>query len=56
MRQYALVGPKGYVSAMATEPEALEEILEEMPDVEGWEVQRCDLCFWLDHPELCDDE
>lgn len=54
MKQWALLDPEDQVRSMATDPEALDEMVEQMQDqgADGWRVVSCDLRFWQDHPEL----
>jgi len=56
MKQWALVDPEDQVRSMANDPEALDEMVEQMDaqGVSGWRVVSCDLRFWQSHPELAE--
>jgi len=57
MKQWALVDPENNVRSMSTCPDALHEIVENLPDEgQGWDVVSCGPRFWSDHPELNDDD
>ena len=57
MKQWALLDPDDRVYSLSTCPDALHELIENLPDEgEGWAVVSCDPRFWSQHPELTEAE